>query len=91
MGGGGVFSDHPGQPGRGRDGGRERERRCGMNVLVIAWKSIRERALVSGLTMLSVALGVALMVTVLVINGIVTKVFNQSSSGYDLVVGAKGS
>lgn len=62
-----------------------------MNVLVIAWKSIRERALVSGLTMLSVALGVALMVTVLVINGIVTKVFNQSSSGYDLVVGAKGS
>lgn len=62
-----------------------------MNVLNIAWKSVRERALVSGLTMLSVALGVALMVTVLVINGIVTRVFNQSSSGFDLVVGAKGS
>jgi putative ABC transport system permease protein len=62
-----------------------------MNVLAIAWKSIRERALVSSLTMLSVALGVALMVTVLVINGIVTQVFNQSSSAYDLVVGAKGS
>ena len=41
-----------------------------MNLLTIAWKSIRQRWLASSLTALSIALGVALMVTVLVINGI---------------------
>ena len=39
-----------------------------MNLVTIAWKSIRQRSLASSLTALSVALGVALMVTVLVIN-----------------------
>jgi putative ABC transport system permease protein len=62
-----------------------------MNLLVIAWKSIRQRWLASSLTALSIALGVALMVTVLVINGVVTRMFSQSATGYHLVVGAKGS
>ncbi len=62
-----------------------------MNLFVIAWKSIRQRALASSLTSLSVALGVALMIAVLVINGIVSQTFNQSASGYDLIVGPKGS
>jgi len=62
-----------------------------MNLVNIAWKSIRQRSLASSLTALSVALGVALMVTVLVINSVVTKMFSQSMTGYDLVVGAKGS
>src|SRR5262245_54052899 len=62
-----------------------------MNLLSIAWKSIRQRWLSSSLTALSIALGVALMVTVLVINGIVTRMFSQSATGYHMVVGAKGS
>ncbi|MGQ0633833.1 MAG: ABC transporter permease [Planctomycetaceae bacterium] len=62
-----------------------------MNLLTIAWKSIRQRWLASLLTALSIALGVALMVTVLVINGVVTRMFSQSATGYHLVLGAKGS
>lgn len=62
-----------------------------MNLVTIAWKSLRQRALTSSLTAFSVALGVALMITVLVINGVVTRMFGQSASGFDLVVGAKGS
>ena len=62
-----------------------------MNLLTIAYKSIRQRALASSLTALSVALGVTLMVTVLVIYGIIDQMFSQSAVGYDFVVGPKGS
>ncbi|MCA9112413.1 MAG: ABC transporter permease [Planctomycetaceae bacterium] len=61
-----------------------------MNLLTIAWKSIKQRLLASSLTALSVALGVALMISVLVINGVVGRVFSQSGSGYNLVIGAQG-
>ena len=62
-----------------------------MSLIRIAYKSIRQRALASSLTALSVALGVMLMVAVLVIYGIVERVFSQRSIGYDLIVGPKGS
>lgn len=62
-----------------------------MNTLTIAWKSIKQRRLASALTALSVALGVTLMISVLVINGVIDKMFNQTASGYDLIVGPKGS
>lgn len=62
-----------------------------MSLLSIAWKSIRQRLLASSLTGLSVALGVALMVSVLIINGVFGRMFSQDSVGYDVVVGAKGS
>ncbi len=62
-----------------------------MNLLTIAYKSIRQRALASSLTALSVALGVMLMVTVLVIYGLVDDMFRRSGTGYDLVVGPKGA
>jgi len=62
-----------------------------MNIVTIAYKSIRQRSLASVLTSLSVALGVTLMVAVLVINGTIERMFNQSASGYDLIVGPKGS
>lgn len=62
-----------------------------MNLISIAWKSIRQRALASSLTALSVALGVALMVAVLVINGVISRMFSQSGAGYNLIVGPKGS
>ncbi len=62
-----------------------------MNLLTIAWKSIRQRWLASALTALSVALGVALMVAVLIINGVISRMFNQTGTGYDLLLGGKGS
>lgn len=62
-----------------------------MNLFAIAYKSLKQRALSSALTALSVALGIMLMVAVLVFHGIVEKAFSQQSIGYDLVVGPKGS
>ncbi len=62
-----------------------------MSLFSIAWKSIRQRLLSSTLTALSVALGVMLMVGVLVIYGIMDRMFNQQSVGYNLIVGPKGS
>jgi putative ABC transport system permease protein len=62
-----------------------------MNLISIAYKSMRQRALASSLTSLSVALGVMLMVAVLVIHGIVNGIFSQQSIAYDLIVGPKGS
>src|SRR5262249_36171917 len=62
-----------------------------MNLVTIAWKSIRQRWLASLLKALSIALGVALMVTGLVMNCVVTSMFSQSATGYHLIIGAKGS
>lgn len=62
-----------------------------MNLLSIAYKSIRQRWLASSLTALSISLGVALMVAVLVINGVVSRMFSQNATGFDLIVGARGS
>lgn len=62
-----------------------------MTLVTIAAKSIRQRALASSLTALSIALGVALMVAVLVINGVVTRMFSQNATGFDMILGAKGS
>ena len=62
-----------------------------MNLVSIAWKSVRQRGLASSLTALSIALGVMLMVIVLVISGAIETAFSQRSIGYDLIVGPKGS
>lgn len=62
-----------------------------MNLLTIAWKSLKQRFVPSMLTSLSVALGVSLMVAVLILNNVVGEMFQQSGSGYHLVVGPKGS
>lgn len=61
-----------------------------MNLATIAWKSIRQRGLASSLTALSVALGVMLMVSVLIIYGILEKTFSQRSINYDLIIGKNG-
>jgi len=61
-----------------------------VNLVTIAWKSVRQRGLASSLTAFSVALGVMLMVSVLVIYGILQSTFNQRAINYDLIVGAKG-
>jgi putative ABC transport system permease protein len=63
-----------------------------MTLLGIAWRNIRQRLLTSGLTALSLALGVALVVATLVTGSLVNKAFESGSGlGYNMIVGAKGS
>lgn len=62
-----------------------------MNLLVIAFKSLKQRALSSSLTALSVALGIMLVVSVLVVNSVVDNTFNQRSVGASLLIGPRGS
>lgn len=61
-----------------------------MSLFKIAWRSIQQRALASSLTAFSMSLGVALVVAVLVIYGVVRSSFNEAAHGYDMIVGAKG-
>ncbi len=61
-----------------------------MSLWKVAWRSIRQRALVSTLTVVSMGLGVALVVAVLVVYGVVYQSFHRGGEGYDLIVGAKG-
>ena len=63
-----------------------------MSLFGIAWRNIRQRLLTSGLTALSLALGVALVVATLVVGDIVSQAFSSGSGlGYNMIVGAKGS
>jgi putative ABC transport system permease protein len=57
----------------------------------IIWANARQRGLSSALTAMSVAVGVALAVAILVLRASVQDRFRLGYSGYDLVVGAKGS
>lgn len=61
-----------------------------MSLWSIAWQNIRQRALSSTLTAFSISLGVALVVTVLVIHSTIDSAFRRGAQGYDLIVGAKG-
>ena len=62
-----------------------------MSVFRIAWRSIQHRGFGSFLTILSMALGVMLVVSVLSIHGLVSESFRSNSSfGYNILVGARG-
>jgi ABC-type lipoprotein release transport system permease subunit len=62
-----------------------------MSLWKIAWRSIQQRALASTLTAISMGLGVALVVAILVVRGTIGDSFrNNTSLGYNLIVGAKG-
>lgn len=61
-----------------------------MSLLKIAWRSVQHRSLSSILTGVSMALGVALVVTVLVILNTVDDTFRRNAEGFHLIVGAKG-
>ncbi|MEN6459637.1 MAG: ABC transporter permease [Thermoguttaceae bacterium] len=61
-----------------------------MSLWKIAWRSIQQRFFVSMLTVLSMGLGVALVVAVLVVYNVVYQSFHRGGEGYDLIVGAKG-
>ena len=62
-----------------------------MPLWKIAYRSIQFRSVSSILTAFSMSLGVALVVTVIVIHGVLNDSFNKSAQGYDLIVAAKGS
>jgi putative ABC transport system permease protein len=61
-----------------------------MSYWKIAWRNIEQRALASSLTALSMALGVAVMIAVIVIHSVAVKQFSQDAQGYHLIVGGKG-
>lgn len=62
-----------------------------MNLFTIALRNLQQRGLASLLTMLSMALGVAMVVLVLGISWLVTESFDRNSNvGYNLIVGSKG-
>lgn len=62
-----------------------------MNFLQLILKQMRQRALSSWLTLLSVTLGVALATSILLLYREGDKLFVQADFGYDILVGAKGS
>lgn len=63
-----------------------------MNLLAIAIRNLGYRKFASFLTALSMALGVALVVLVLTISGVIEKSLEKTSNvGYNLIIGAKGS
>ena len=62
-----------------------------MPLWKIAYRSIQFRSVSSILTAFSMSLGVAIVVTVIVIHGILNDSFNRSAQGYNLIIAAKGS
>ena len=62
-----------------------------MNLFKIVAKNMRQRALATWLTTISVVLGVALAVAILLIRQGMENRFQQGTLGYEMVVGAKGS
>ena len=63
-----------------------------MSLIRIAIRNLFHRRLPSLLTMISMSLGVALVVLVLTIAGMIERTFEQTSNvGYNLIIGAKGS
>lgn len=62
-----------------------------MSIFRIVWKNIRQRSLASVLTMFSIMLGVALVVSILILKHESSDAFNQTATGYEIIVGPKGS
>src|SRR5687767_10116299 len=62
-----------------------------MNLFQLVLKQMRQRSLSTWLTMLSVALGVALAVAVMLLQREGRAVFGQTEYGYQVIVGPKGS
>jgi putative ABC transport system permease protein len=61
-----------------------------MNLFQLVLKQMRQRALSTWLTLLSVLLGMSLAVGVLILRRESGNLFGQKDYGYDLIVGAKG-
>src|SRR5688572_32042378 len=62
-----------------------------MNSFQLVLKQMRQRALSSWLTLLSVMLGVGLAIAIMVFQREGEKLFGQTDFGYDIIVGPKAS
>jgi len=62
-----------------------------MNLFHIAWNYLWRRRLTTSLTVFSVAMGVALISTVMTLRREAHRTFIEQSQSYDVVVGAKGA
>lgn len=62
-----------------------------MNLLKISWKYLTFRPLSTGLNVFLLALGLAIITMLLLVQDQFEKKMNQDAEGIDLVVGAKGS
>lgn len=62
-----------------------------MNLFKISWKYLTFRPLSTGLNVVLLALGLAIITVLLLIQDQFEKKMNQDAAGIDLVVGAKGS
>jgi putative ABC transport system permease protein len=62
-----------------------------MNYFQLVFKQMRERALSTWLTMLSVTLGVGLAIAIMILGRESESLFGQNDYGYDAIIGKKGS
>ncbi len=62
-----------------------------MNVFQLVLKQMRQRSLSTWLTLLSVVLGVALAIAIMILRREAQAMFGQTDYGYDVLVGPKGS
>src|SRR6266404_4881673 len=63
-----------------------------MNLFQLVFKQMRQRALSTWLTLLSVVIGVALAVAIMILQRESDHLFGQSDFGYDVIIGPpKGS
>jgi putative ABC transport system permease protein len=61
-----------------------------MSFWKIAWRNIQQRGLASSLTALSMALGIAVMIAVIVIHSVTVRQFEENAQGYHVIIGGKG-
>lgn len=62
-----------------------------MSIFRIVLKNIKQRSLASVLTVFSIMLGVALVISILILKQESQDAFNQTATGYELIIGPKGS
>lgn len=62
-----------------------------MNTLKISWKSLKSKPLTSGLSILLIAFGTAILSILLLASNQIAAKLDENSKDIDLVVGAKGS
>ena len=58
-----------------------------MSLFALAWRSVRGRPLASALTVISVALGVALVIALLSLRASTRRSFLEAGRGYDVILG----
>lgn len=62
-----------------------------MSIFKIVYKNLKQRSLASLLTIFSIMLGVSLVVAIIILRQESEDAFNQTATGYELIVGPKGS